>query len=91
MCDVILKRLNGSIGPLSDRIITDGSFYEPYRKNEKDKYIGKKYVLVKDGRIFGGGEFHITKIDDSMLYMYRDRYFGGGWAEIPLDEIVGIR
>ncbi len=91
---VNIDRIPGYTGPLSDRIITDGTYFEPATEERLQKYAGKEvYVASKDGRVFGGRDFRLSLfyLKDGYINIYRDNYLGGGWAKIPLDEILGIR
>lgn len=80
--------------PLSPRIVTDGTFFEPFSDEwlERHPNAYNVAILVKDGRIFGGKHFVFNfEKEKDIILIYRDAYLGGGWARIPPDEIVGIQ
>jgi hypothetical protein len=91
MCE--FKRLPGHDGePLSSRITTDGTWFEPPTPENIDRFIGKEvYIATKDGRIFGGRAFDLRVLPGPILRISRTLYLGGGWANIPLDEVIGIK
>jgi len=78
--------------PLSPRIVTDGTYFEPFSAGWLERHP-RAYdiaVLVKDGRIFGGKDFRVNLEDEKKtIFIFNDVI--GGWARIPIDEIVGIR
>ena len=91
----LLDRLPGHTGPLSPAIETDGTWFEPPTEENLLKLAGKAvYIAVKDGRVFGGRDFDLnTKLLDSegTALICRSNHLGGGWAKIPVDEILGIK
>ena len=91
----LFDRLPGYTGPLSERIVTDGIFFEPPTEDRLRECEGRSVcIVVNDGRIFGGKDFILSPLhypDEGYVRVQRDPYLGGGWAKIPVDEILGIR
>ena len=84
-------RIPGHTEALSDRIQTSGAWFEPPTEHNLTRFNHEQVeIAVKDGRIFGGRNFYAYRGSDT-IRLERDNYLGGGWAVIPIDEIVGIR
>jgi len=70
------------IHPLTLENIADWDFHKK----------GNIYIRTKDRKEYGGHAFEFyLKPDGKTIHLFRDNYLGGGWYDIPIDEIEGVR
>ena len=58
--------------------------------NIKKLYTCGTKIITKNGGIYGGDTFDIGKVEGGVVVIYQNRYYGGLWYKIQIDDIIGL-